>query len=195
MRRDHAPVGGRSGCSPGDVVVTCHACSDLQQLGRKNNSPGAVQPSLPSFPATCSTDRPQPVALVTISRALSAFARAGGKLLRWHGQADQLVPTQGTVDYRERVNRVSGGNRRVDDFYRLFLLPGVAHCGGGPGPQPTGELDALVNWVEKGQAPATLATSSADGSVTRNACRYPQVARFTGHGDPKAAANYRCVPA
>ncbi|MBG6105331.1 hypothetical protein IW249_005745 [Micromonospora vinacea] len=126
---------------------------------------------------------------------LSEFARAGGKLLSWHGQADQLVPTQGTVDYRERVNRVSGGNRRVDDFYRLFLLPGVAHCGGGPGPQPTGELDALVDWVEKGQAPATLDTSSADGSVTRNACRYPQVARFTGHGDPKAAANYRCVMA
>ncbi|MCO1594553.1 tannase/feruloyl esterase family alpha/beta hydrolase [Micromonospora sp. RHAY321] len=126
---------------------------------------------------------------------LSAFAKAGGKLLSWHGQADELVPTQGTVDYRERVNRVFGGNKRVDDFYRLFLLPGVAHCGGGTGLQPTDELGTLVNWVEKGQAPATLATSSTDGSVSRNACRYPQAARYTGHGDPALAANHRCVPA
>ncbi|MEZ0077200.1 tannase/feruloyl esterase family alpha/beta hydrolase [Planotetraspora sp. GP83] len=129
---------------------------------------------------------------------LSAFARAGGKLLSWHGQTDQLVPTQGTVDYRERVNRVLGGDKRVDDFYRLFLLPGVNHCGDGIGPQPTDDLGALVNWVEKGEAPATLAASITDANgktVTRNICRYPQVARYTGHGDPAVAANYRCVTA
>lgn len=126
---------------------------------------------------------------------LSRFARAGGKLLSWHGQADQLVPTQGTVDYRERVNRVFGGNQRVDDFYRLFLLPGVAHCQGGSGPQVSDDtaLAALIKWVEKGQAPATLAAGT--GTVTRNICRYPMVTRYTGHGDPGSAANYRCVAA
>ncbi|MFC0504976.1 tannase/feruloyl esterase family alpha/beta hydrolase [Micromonospora costi] len=126
---------------------------------------------------------------------LSAFAKAGGKLLSWHGQTDELVPTQGTVDYREQVKRTLGGNKRVDDFYRLFLLPGVNHCGGGTGPQPTDDLGALVNWVEKGQAPDTLAAANPDGSVTRNVCRYPMVARYTGHGDPASAANYRCVTA
>ncbi len=129
---------------------------------------------------------------------LSAFAKAGGKLLSWHGQNDELVPTQGTIAYRERVNRVLGGNKRVDDFYRLFLLPGVNHCAGGPGPYPTDDLGALVDWVEKGRAPATLAASASGPggeTVTRDVCRYPMVARYTGHGDTASAANYRCVTA
>ena len=126
---------------------------------------------------------------------LSRFRDAGGKLLSWHGQADQLVPTLGTVDYRERVERLMGGNAKVNDFYRLFLLPGVAHCGGGAGPQATDPLGALVTWVEQGRAPATLATANADGTVTRNACPYPKIARYTGHGDPAKAASYRCATA
>jgi hypothetical protein len=124
---------------------------------------------------------------------LSAFAKAGGKLLSWHGQADNLVPTQAVVGYRERVENKTN---RVDDFYRLFLLPGVAHCGAGDGPVPTADMGALVKWVEKGQAPATLAAAhtNADGTtVTRNVCAYPKVARYTGHGSPDAAVNFRCV--
>jgi hypothetical protein len=127
---------------------------------------------------------------------LFAFRNAGGKLLSWHGQADELIPTQGSVDYRERVDRLMGGDKRVDDFYRLFLLPGVTHCGGGPGPQPTDALGALVNWVEKGQAPATLAAATTDASgktIARNVCRYPHVARYTGQGDPAMASSYRCA--
>lgn len=128
---------------------------------------------------------------------LSAFRDAGGKLLSWHGQADQLVPTQGTVGYRNRVNAVMGGNARVNDFYRLFLLPGVQHCGGGPGLQAVDPLSALVNWVEKGERPATLATaatsSTGEITATRNACPYPKVARYVGHGDPQHATSYRCV--
>lgn len=127
---------------------------------------------------------------------LSAFARSGGKLLSWHGQADQLVPTQGTVDYRERVERRFAGPARVDGFYRLFLLPGVEHCGGGAGAQPTDALGALVRWVEQGQAPATLATSTTreDGTVvTRDVCSYPHATRYDGHGDPASASSYRCT--
>jgi hypothetical protein len=128
---------------------------------------------------------------------LSAFRDAGGKLLSWHGQADQLVPTKGTVGYRNRVNLVMGGNARVNDFYRLFLLPGVQHCGGGTGPQAVDPLGTLVNWVEKGQRPATLATattsSTGEVTATRNACSYPQVARYVGHGDPNQATSYRCA--
>lgn len=127
---------------------------------------------------------------------LAPFARAGGKLLTWQGQSDQLVPTRGTIDYRDRVDRRFGGTQRVDDFYRLFLLPGVDHCGGGVGPQPTGALDALVTWVEQHRPPATLPTSTTrpDGTVvTRNVCRFPQVTHYTGHGDPAIAASYRCV--
>ncbi|MFD6683049.1 tannase/feruloyl esterase family alpha/beta hydrolase [Micromonospora parva] len=110
---------------------------------------------------------------------LSAFAKAGGKLLTWHGQSDQLIPTQGTVDYRKHVNAFFGGNKRVDDFYRLFLLPGVDHCGTplfstGPLVNPGADLDALVNWVEKGKAPAALPATSVDGTFTGNIPRYPR---------------------
>ncbi|GAA4528965.1 tannase/feruloyl esterase family alpha/beta hydrolase [Amycolatopsis samaneae] len=122
---------------------------------------------------------------------LSAFRRAGGKLLTYVGTADQLIPPGGTLGYRDRVERRMGG---VDDFYRLFLAPGVEHCGGGAGPQPRDALGALVKWVEHGHAPATLAAVTADGSASRDLCPYPRVSRYLGHGDPAAASSYRCAP-
>ncbi|RVX45827.1 feruloyl esterase [Nonomuraea polychroma] len=129
---------------------------------------------------------------------LSAFRRSGGKLLTWHGQADQLIPAQGTVDYRRRVELAMGGAARVDDFYRLFLAPGVAHCAGptSTGPAPTDALGALTAWVEQGKAPQTLSAAITDSSgktVTRELCRYPSVSRYTGHGDPADAGSYYCA--
>jgi Tannase and feruloyl esterase len=128
---------------------------------------------------------------------LSRFAAAGGKLLVWHGLADQLIFPGGTVDYRERVDQALGGTQRVDQFFRLFLAPGVDHCGGGRGPVPSDPLAALVDWVEHGRAPDTLPAATTDpagGAVTRNLCRYPLVSTYDGHGDPKSAASYRCRP-
>ncbi|MCI2424178.1 tannase/feruloyl esterase family alpha/beta hydrolase [Saccharopolyspora sp. K220] len=127
---------------------------------------------------------------------LSAFREAGGKMITWQGLADTLIPPQGTIDYRQRVDQVMGGTSRVDSFYRLFLAPGVAHCGGGTGPVPTDALAALVNWVEHGTAPNTLPAAATDATgktVTRDLCRYPKVASYTGHGDPADAASYRCT--
>ncbi|MFC4033299.1 tannase/feruloyl esterase family alpha/beta hydrolase [Streptomyces polygonati] len=130
---------------------------------------------------------------------LSAFREAGGKLLTYHGDADQYIPTQGTVDYRRRVDRLMGGTKKVDDFYRLFLAPGVGHCGeSGTGPVPTDPLGALTNWVEHGKAPDTLpaATTDATGrTISRDLCRYPLISRYDGHGDPAAATSYRCAAA
>ncbi|GAA1586053.1 tannase/feruloyl esterase family alpha/beta hydrolase [Kribbella sancticallisti] len=124
---------------------------------------------------------------------LSAFKKSGGKLLSWHGQADQLIFPQGTVDYRKKVERTVGA--QVDDFYRLFLAPGAAHCRSGAGPAPTDPLAAVVKWVEEGKAPATLPAAGIDAGgnqVTRDLCRYPQVSVYLGHGDPANAASYRC---
>lgn len=115
-------------------------------------------------------------------------------MLSWQGQSDQLIPTQGTVDYRQRVDARMGGDRNVDAFYRLFLLPGVAHCGGGTGPQPIHDLGQLTTWVEHGHAPQALSTSITrpDGTTgSRKVCRYPQVTQFRG-GDPNSASSYRC---
>ncbi|MFC9440132.1 tannase/feruloyl esterase family alpha/beta hydrolase [Nocardia sp. NPDC057030] len=125
---------------------------------------------------------------------LSAFRAAGGKLITWQGDADQLIPTAGTVDYRHRVEARLGGTAEVDDFYRVFLAPGVAHCA------LTGatvnDLTALTAWVEHGQAPDVLRaslTTAAGQTVSRDICRLPFVSRYRGDGDATDPAGFRCV--
>jgi feruloyl esterase len=89
-----------------------------------------------------------------------------------------------------------GGAEKASEFARLFLAPGVAHCGGGPGPAPTGQLDALMAWVEDGKAPETLTAIKRDqsGAVTRSRplCQYPLVAKYKGTGSTDDAANFVC---
>ncbi|MFF0478511.1 tannase/feruloyl esterase family alpha/beta hydrolase [Streptomyces sp. NPDC004284] len=124
---------------------------------------------------------------------LSAFRRSGGKLLTWHGRQDQLIPTRGTVAYRQQVEQKMGGPERVDDFYRLFLAPGTAHCALNG---QTDDLGALRAWVEQGKAPSTLTATlvnSTGKQVTRDLCAYPKVSRYKGYGDPAVADSFRCV--
>ncbi len=97
---------------------------------------------------------------------LSAFEAADGKMITWHGLADQLIFPQGTIDYYQRVQAATGGARNVASFYRLFLAPGVQHCGGGNGPAPTDPLSALTSWVEQGRAPNALPASTVTASGT-----------------------------
>ncbi|MEV5777414.1 tannase/feruloyl esterase family alpha/beta hydrolase [Streptomyces antimycoticus] len=127
---------------------------------------------------------------------LSAFRKSGGKLLTWHGQADEFIPTQGTVEYRERVERELGSSKKVDDFYRVFLAPGTNHCGLNGTDGSADGLAALTAWVEHGKAPKTLPATliNVDGQqVDRNLCSYPQVSRYKGYGDPALASSFRCV--
>lgn len=127
---------------------------------------------------------------------LSGFRKAGGKLLTWHGESDQYIPTQGTVDYHQQVDQKMGGSQKVDDFYRLFLAPGTSHCGLNGQDGSTDGLGALTAWVEHGKAPQTLPATliNASGqSVSRNLCLYPKVSRYNGHGDPAVASSFRCV--
>jgi hypothetical protein len=125
---------------------------------------------------------------------LVPFERAGGKMITWHGLADPLIFPQGSVNYYQRVQAVSGGARNVDSFYRLFLAPGVGHCGqSGNGPVPTDALGAVVDWVENGAAPDTLPSATTDGTVTRGLCAFPKLARYNGTGNPDSAANYHCA--
>ncbi|MFE6104360.1 tannase/feruloyl esterase family alpha/beta hydrolase [Streptomyces laurentii] len=124
---------------------------------------------------------------------LSAFRASGGKMLTWHGQQDQLIPTQGTVTYRQRVERTMGGAERVDDFYRVFLAPGAAHCAL---TGQTDDLGVLRAWVEEGKAPTTLTATLTDSTgkqVTRDLCAYPKESHYRGHGDPATADSFRCV--
>ena len=125
---------------------------------------------------------------------LRPFRDAGGKIVMWAGQAETTVPAQ-TIGYHERVIDVFHSPRQVGNFFRLFMAPGVGHCGGGVGPNQFSTFDAVVDWVENGHAPdSILATSVSNGQVTRSMplCPYPLVARYDGRGDPNAASSYAC---
>ncbi len=129
---------------------------------------------------------------------LSAFRNRGGKIILWHGWSDPLIYPEGTIDYYERVQAQMGGVAETTKFFRLFLAPGVAHCRGGDGPEPSGHFEALLRWVENGQPPETLDGVLRDGSDnvirTRPLCSYPLAARYKGSGSTDAAANFECAP-
>jgi pimeloyl-ACP methyl ester carboxylesterase len=127
---------------------------------------------------------------------LAAFRERNGKMIIWHGEADSLIFPRGTVNYYERVLAANGGHAEVSRNARLFLAPGVGHCAGGDGPNPAGVFETLVNWVEQGAAPETLAASRRrdDGTVvSRPLCAYPKVAKWSGTGSTDDAANFVCV--
>jgi hypothetical protein len=130
---------------------------------------------------------------------LSAFRRRGGKVIITHGWADQIIPSMNSIGYYNsmlRDPRNGGSRKRVEDFARLFMLPGMGHCGGGNGPNVFDAFGAVVNWRETGVAPAQIIASRVVGGQTvetRPLCPYPQVASYIGTGDTNVAANFRCV--
>jgi feruloyl esterase len=125
---------------------------------------------------------------------LSAFERRGGKLIMYFGWADpQLNPLMG-VEYYEKVAERIGST--TGDFFRLFMVPGMFHCGGGVGTSVFDADTPLVRWVESGSAPEQIAASRVvDNKVvrTRPLCTYPQVARYKGAGSIDEAVNFSCV--
>jgi feruloyl esterase len=129
---------------------------------------------------------------------LSEFHKEGGKLIMYHGWADAIVLPFYTVDYYERVVKKTGSLDKTQDFYRLFMIPGMDHCGilPGKGPDQIDWLTAIENWVEKGQHPQKLIASQLDKNKkverTRPVCPYPQVATWDGAGDPDDAGSFIC---
>lgn len=143
-----------------------------------------------------------------IDTNLDAFTRGrNGKLLIYHGWIDPLIAPQNTINYFGSVvagvNQRYYGNANFDaalqdtkQSVRLFLVPGMGHCSGGPGPDQFDVLNPLVQWVEEGVAPSRIVASHVTGGVTtytRPLCAYPQLAQYNGSGDRNAAANWSCV--
>ena len=124
---------------------------------------------------------------------LGPFRDAGGKIIYWTGWSDLALSALGTIDY---VERVGATDPSADDYTRLYVLPGVLHCGGGPGADKVDWLDAIRGWVEDGVAPEQLVARKLDddGAVvmSRPACPYPQVATYGGDGDPTSEASFTC---
>jgi feruloyl esterase len=126
---------------------------------------------------------------------LKAFRQRGGKLLQYHGWNDQLISAQNSIDYYQSVLKFFGTAAEVDSFYRLFMAPGMAHCGGGTGPNSFDMQAALEQWVERGTPPEqVVATRSTNGIVDRirPLCKFPRVAVYSGRGDTNDAANFTC---
>jgi feruloyl esterase len=126
---------------------------------------------------------------------LSAFEARGGKLIVYHGWADQLLSPYNSIDYYENVTKKLGP-AQTDQFMRLFMAPGMAHCFGGPGPSELDAVDAMVKWVEHAQPPAQIVAShAAAGKVdrTRPLCPYPKVAKYKGAGNRDQAASFTCA--
>jgi len=141
---------------------------------------------------------------------LTPFKARGGKLVLYHGWSDAAITPLNTIDYYESVVKKMGQGD-VDSFVRLYMVPGLQHCFGGPGPNsfgaaydltfddPQHSVDAsLEQWVERGTAPSRIIASTFEGQdethakMTRPLCPYPQVAKYKGSGDSNDAANFEC---
>ena len=125
---------------------------------------------------------------------LTHFRDRGGKLLMYYGWADPALNPLMGVEYYESVTERMGTG--TTNFFRMFMAPGMYHCGGGPGPNAFDTLSPLSQWVEQGKAPDSLLATKTDAGKavrTRPLCPYPQVAKYKGSGSIDDAANFTCA--
>jgi len=125
---------------------------------------------------------------------LARFKARGGKLLFYHGWADPGPAPANTIHYYQEVVKALGGTKQ-DGWMRLFLLPGVGHCGGGVGPDQADYMAALERWKERDIAPESITAAKVAGgrvTMTRPICAYPEVATYRGTGSTNDAANFTC---
>jgi feruloyl esterase len=133
---------------------------------------------------------------------LRAFARRGGKLIHYHGYSDPDIPPRVSIEYHDRVVaslRRNDGPADAGDFYRLFMVPGMGHCGGGPGPNSFDMLAALERWVEGGLAPQRILATKFQDDDPRRAllrarplCPYPRAAHYRGRENSDDASSFTC---
>ena len=126
---------------------------------------------------------------------LRPFKKHDRKLSAYHGWSDPGISAAGTVAYFDQMTKLVGGQKQADEFARLFMVPGMHHCGGGPGPNTFDMLPALEAWVEKGIAPGQVVASRVtDGKVerTRPLCPHPLVATYKGTGSIDEANSFVC---
>ncbi|HVB85278.1 MAG TPA: tannase/feruloyl esterase family alpha/beta hydrolase [Candidatus Dormibacteraeota bacterium] len=125
---------------------------------------------------------------------LSTFSGRGGKLLFYHGLSDPWFSPLDTLGYYKNMASANGGLDQVENWSRIYLVPGMSHCGGGPATLDNFDmLSAVVNWVEKGTPPdSVIATGKDFPGRSRPLCAYPKHAQYKGSGDPQDASNFVC---
>jgi feruloyl esterase len=127
---------------------------------------------------------------------LAPFAKRGGKLLMYHGWADQQVAPGSSVEFYKSAAQASGNPAAAANWIRLLMVPGMGHCGGGEGPDTFDKISAIEAWVENGKLPERIiAAHETAGKVdrTRPLCPYPQIARYNGTGGIDDASNFHCT--
>jgi feruloyl esterase len=125
---------------------------------------------------------------------MTTFANRGGKMIFFHGVSDPTFSVLDTVDYYNRLTDANGGADAVQRWSRLFLVPGMGHCGGGSLTTDSFDLlTALMNWVERDVPPdAVVAARRGDPLLTRPLCSYPRYAHYSSRGDPSDASSFTC---
>jgi hypothetical protein len=127
------------------------------------------------------------------STNLSTFSLNGGKLIFFHGDSDPWFSPLDTLGYYKSLAATNGGAEKVAEWSRIFLVPGMAHCGGGAALDHFDMLSAVVNWVEKGTMPdSVISTGQAFPGRSRPLCAYPKHAQYNGTGDTQDAKNFQC---
>jgi hypothetical protein len=170
--------------------------------------------------AVAAADQKLAAVLNSTEPNLKPFQSHGGKLILYHGWNDPAISPLNAINYYESV-QAAMGKQETDSFVRLYMVPGMQHCAGGPGPDDFGESGispandpqhniyrALEDWAEKGTAPSTVIASKLEGDtpaasatpgsavkvkMTRPLCAYPQQAKYKGKGDPNEAASFTCA--
>jgi hypothetical protein len=162
------------------------ALSYLRYLARPNDPRPSYQLSDLALTTESfwKTVMPSSSYMAALDPDLSDFRRGGGKLLLWHGWNDQHISPQGTLLYYDAL-------KNADRFARLYLFPGMAHCGGGEGPNSLDVLTPTMAWVETGRPPGRIVATNA--ARTRPVFPYPAVARYDGSGSIDDAANFVAV--
>jgi len=126
---------------------------------------------------------------------LKVFQQHGGKIIMYHGWADQAIQPGNSVNYYQSVVSLMGGPEKTQEFLRLFMVPGMGHCQGGQGPNSFDALTALERWRENNTAPEKLIAAHSTSNAIDNSrplCPYPQAAIYKGSGNTTDAANFAC---
>ena len=218
-------VGGDEASNPANwpawLTDTGNPATALQELFGNSYFQNMVFPNSGWTPDTFSiaqnaheADARTGAILNSIDPNLSPFKSHGGKLIQYVGWGDTAISPENDINYYDAVSRELGPHEDIQDFYRLFMVPGMAHCGGGPGanafgngrngPNPSDAADdllsALDRWVENRDAPDTIiATKYVNDDPTqgiafqRPLCPFPQIAKYKGSGSATSAASFACV--
>jgi Tannase and feruloyl esterase len=129
----------------------------------------------------------------SLSTNLTTFSQNRGKLIFYHGDSDPWFSPLDTFGYYKDMSAANGGLETVSNWSQFYFVPGMSHCGGGPGLDRFDFLGAMVNWVKKGTPPeSVIATGKAFPGRSRPLCPYPEHAQYKGQGNTEDASNFEC---